>query len=485
MNPVTVPWAEFAPDLSDYSPQFSDAIKNVEPKPDGYGPLPGFDTIGTGLGAEPRGGISVRKTDGTADMYAGTAAKLFKYNSGTSSWDDVTRSSGGDYSTESGVDWSFVQFGTRLIATNGIDDVQYIDVESGTNFAALSNAPKAYYATAVGDHLLLSALYADKRKLAWSGVNDSEYWTYGQRGSDQQLFPDGGLIKGAVGLNSGAVVFQDDKIRLMERVGGQLVFRFRVIHEAIGCFSPYSIVPVRNSFFWYDQGGFYEGIDATPIGADRVNRFVEDNSNAGFRKVMRATRDPLRKIVWWLVQDSDDTRYMLGYDWVLRRWTRATMDVDFAFSAISPGYTIDGIGALGYTIDTIPYPVDSAFWQGTGVRTLAGFNGNGDFGYFQTTSLEATLETHDIELAKGDYAFVNSGRLVGDPDYSNLTAKIGTRDYHGKALSWSSGQSANVNTGRFWFRSRGKTHRAQVVIASSDWDNTNGFMMYAKSAGRR
>ncbi len=485
MNPIMVPFAEYAPDLSDYSPEFSDAILNVEPAQDGYRSLPGFDTIGTGLGAECRGAITARKADGTTDIYAFTAAKAYKYNDSTASFDEVTRLSGGDYSTLDSVDWSLTQYGSRLIAANGADAVQYIDVDSGTNFAALPNAPQAYYVATVGDFLLLARLASDPRAVAWSGVNDSEWWTYGQRGSDQQVLPDGGKVQGVVGQSSGAVIFQDEKIRIMERVSGNLVFTFRVLHEAIGCFSPNSIIPVRNSFFWYDQGGFYEGLEANPIGADRVNRFIETKSNASFRKVMRGGRDPLKKLVWWLIQDTDDSRYMLGFDWLLRRWTRATMDVDYIFSAISPGYTIDGMAALGYTIDTLPYPMDSVFWQGSGVETLAGFNTDGDFGYFQTTSLAATLETHDIELAKGDYAFVNSMRLVGDPDRANVTGKIAQRLFHGEALSWSSGQTPNANTGRMWFRSRGKTHRARIDIASSDWDNANGVMLYAKGAGRR
>lgn len=485
MNPVNVPFAEYAPDLSDYSPQFSDAILNVEPTQDGYIPLNGFDTIGTGLGAATRGACFVRKTDGTADVYAGTATKLYRYNSGTLAFDDVTRSSGGDYSTEDIVDWSFVQYGTLLVATNGIDDVQYIDVDSGTNFAALSNAPKAYYVAVVGDHLLLGALYDDKRKVAWSGVNDATFWTYGQRGSDQQLFPDGGFVKGLVGQSNGAVIFQDDKIRTMDRVGGNLVFAFRVLHEAIGCFSSYSIIPVRNTFYWYSQGGFYEGPEATPIGEARVNNFVRKNSNAGFRKVMRGAQDPNSKLVWWLIQDTDDSRYMLGFDYVLRKWTRANMDVDCIFGAIPAGYTIDGIATVAATMDEIPYPFDSAFWQGSGVRTLAGFNGDGDFGFFQATPLAATIETHDIELSPGAYSFVNSMRLIGDPARANVTGKLACRRYPGADLTWSDGVTPDESTGRMWFRKRGQTFRARIDIAASDWNNVNGVMMYAKGAGRR
>jgi hypothetical protein len=66
-------------------------------------------------------------------IFAGTATKLYKFQS--NAWVEVTRVSGGDYTVSVDDYWSFVQFGSKLLATNINDNLQVIDVDSGaTNF---------------------------------------------------------------------------------------------------------------------------------------------------------------------------------------------------------------------------------------------------------------------------------------------------------------------------------------------------------------
>ena len=48
LTPVSIPLAPYAPDMSDYTNGYSDAILNVEPHLDGYGPLPTADHDGNG-----------------------------------------------------------------------------------------------------------------------------------------------------------------------------------------------------------------------------------------------------------------------------------------------------------------------------------------------------------------------------------------------------------------------------------------------------
>ena len=48
LTPVSIPLAPYAPDMSDYTNGYSDAILNVEPHLDGYGPLPSWSAVGNG-----------------------------------------------------------------------------------------------------------------------------------------------------------------------------------------------------------------------------------------------------------------------------------------------------------------------------------------------------------------------------------------------------------------------------------------------------
>lgn len=485
MTPMEVGFGSFRPDLSDYSPQFSDAILNVEPKPDGYGPLPAFVTFGAGLGERCLGAISVRKNDGSSAIYAGISDGLYLFD-GTNAFDNVTR---GISTTEdpyaTGVDkyWSFAPFGALLVACNGTDETQFINVNSGTEFADLSNAPVAQHVEVIKDFLVFAGISGNPNAVQWSGVNNATNYTTG--GSDIQTFPDGGPVQGIVGHEGGGIVLQRDKIRVMEFSPDDFVFRFRVIHENIGCFAPRSIVKARNTFFWYDQGGFFEGMQANPIGDDRVNNWITRVFTGTELRRLRGAHDPVRKMVWWSGTRANGDIHMVGYDYVLGEWTQADAQADIVFSAITPGFTIDTISNVFSTMDSITIPWDSSFWEGSGALTMAGFNADGDFGYFNGNPMDATLETVDIEMAKGGEAFLQSARLVSDAPYSAVTGQVGTRPHQGAAITWTTEKTPSSETGRMWFRRRARTHRIRCEIASTDWHNANGVMVYANASGGR
>jgi hypothetical protein len=485
LTPVSIPLAPYAPDMSDYTNGYSDAILNVEPHLDGYGPLPSWSAIGTGLGAACKGAITVRLATGSTAIFAGTAVALFKYDSSTLTWTDYTRLVGGAYAVASGTYWSFAQFGPYLVACNGVDANQVINVDSGTNFAALTNSPKASYVTTLGDHLLLGKLETDFRAIAWSGVNDATYWTYGYRGSDTQVMPDGGDVQAVVGQGQNAYIMQQDSYRIIRWVGGNYVFKVEPVEPRLGCYAPYSVIADRNTFFWYSQAGFFMGAEAKPIGHERVNRFVIENVDPTERKKIRAFIDPNKNIVGFLMLNISGSYMLLGYNWALDKWFPATTVVDYIFAAISPGYTIDGMAAISATIDGLPYPVDSPFWGGSGLQNLAGFNASGSFGYYTGDAMAATVETIDLEMTKGAHNFVNCIRLDGDTDYQYLTGMVGVRRFPGAAITYSDSTAADSDSGKMWIRKRGATHRFRVTIASHDWEHADAITAWAKPAGTR
>jgi hypothetical protein len=486
MSTLALP--RFAPDLSNFNSKVTDRVVNLLPTPDGWGSMKGFAAIGTGLPDECRGAITVGLSDGSFDIYAGTYTKLYRYNTGTASFDDVSRAVGGDYGLAEGEYWSFSEYedinGNRLIATNGVDAPQFIDIDIGTNFAALPDAPIAKYCAVVGDFLVLANLSTDPHTVAWSGIKNSEYWNYGYNGSDIQPLADGGIITGLIGLEGGGVIFQSRKVREMAMIQSELVFRISVMHETIGCFAPWSSAYIANRMFWYDQGGFFMGREATPIGEHRVNKYVRDNFDDDNLKLMVAAIDPVGKTVWWAIPRADGTRARIGYNWIVDEWTYSDIDVAYIFPAITPGYTIDSIyDVLGYTMDEIPYTFDSSFWSGSGIESLAGFEADGTFGYFQTTPAEAIIETNDLEFTPGGESFLRSVGLVIDTDRSNVSVQIGTTDVLNGTVTWSTAETLNQYSGRAFPRLTGRTHRIRFTIASSTWNNMRSIEYAALPSG--
>ena len=317
----------------------------------------------------------------------------------------------------------------------------------------------------------------------WSAVNDSEEYTAGTGGSDTQPFADGGFVRGIVPMDTGAIIFQEDKIRTMQRTNNQTVFGFSVLHNNIGCFAPNSITAARNTFYWYAQGGFYEGMEAKPIGEEYVNRWIEEKATPEDRMNMRGAMDPVNKIVWWSIKGADETYFLLGYNWVLQEWCHAEVDVAYILNAIPSGYTMDTWDDLGATFDDLPFTFDSPVWGGSGVLLLAGFDVDGDYGFFSGTNLEATLETNDYEGNLGNYMYIGSSRMITDATIDNVTGQIGYRDFPGDPITWATEKSADTNTGRIWHNQRAQTARLRNKIAASSWNTTKGAIVFARDGG--
>jgi hypothetical protein len=204
------------------------------------------------------------------------------------------------------------------------------------------------------------------------------------------------------------------------------------------------------------------------------------------RKYIRGGNDPVKQVVWWVIDTSDITQMMIGYDWGLDRWTRSTEVVDFIFPAITPGYTIDSIDLLFGSMDEITIPFDSSFWTGSGVLALAGFTHAGAFGYFQGFNQAAVLETNDFEVNPGNYGYIQSARHISDAAYSSATFQLGHRAFHGQAITWPTAVTPSSSTGRAFLRKRGKTHRIRVnIAANATWGVSNGVTVYARGAGGR
>ncbi|MCP4276001.1 MAG: hypothetical protein GY779_06570 [Gammaproteobacteria bacterium] len=493
-QPKTIPFGSFAPDQSDYDPSLADNVIGAMPITNGWGPIAQFSEFGSGLPTACRGYITVRTTAGGYASYAGTATKLYKYNTGTSSWDEKTWVSG-DYTTPSGYNWSFFQFGNTLIACNGVDSNQSVDVDSTDVFAALAGSPPiARYVSGMGEHVVLSNFDAgnEPRSMQVSGYGNAEYWTDGQQGSDKQEFPIGGELTGFWGHEHGGVVFQRNMMQAVTLSSdSNYTFDRHVIQNNIGSIGEPSIIKFRNTFFFLSDGGFYQGPEATPIGDEWINRYLLEKADLTALPNTVGASDPINKIAWWIYLTNGAKYEMIGYNWVLNQWcmtdmlgSASAMIPTFIASGNTPGYTLEGLDAISSTIEGLPYSLDSRAWKG-GQLALAGFSSTGAFGFSQGGALQATFETNDVALIPGRRSLVQGFRLVSDAG-TNVTGKIAGRDAPGQSLEWSNAITPNSNSQKMTKPTRGRTHRIQATIAeSTEWSHVNGVEVLYKQAGNR
>jgi hypothetical protein len=483
---MLVPFPEFAPDQSDFNPQASKHIVNVKPTKDGYAPLGSLVAVSDALPTAPRGGISVKNDTNTWKTFAGTATNLYSLDGAAYTWSEISRVTD-DYSLGDGVHWRFARFGNYLIATAvGSDFPQYVDLGTSNDFANLTNASfEAGRVGVVGDFLVFGRVDGDNRKLKWSAVNNIFGWTKAQAGSDEQILPDGGAIQDIIPQAQNAILIQEFCIRRMvfDPASG-LVFRFEIIDPERGAFAPRSIVNIGpNDFVYLAKDGFYRGVQAMPIGAQRVDKWFFENCSPDKYDLVSGTLDPFDKIVWWRFEDSDGISKRLGYHWQLDRWCHSTTDALDLFPSATAGLTLTELTTLYGTIAGMPYAVGSRFYQG-GIPGLAGFTSDFKYGFFDGSNLEASIRTERKMLNYPNRA--TTGRIRVLADTNDATVKIAATETPADPMNF--GSALSRHTGQNFINSRvsGRYHQAEVVIpAGTSWSNATGVDIEFTNGGGR
>lgn len=471
-----IPIPLFEPDKSPYNPRASDNIINALPKADGWGPMASLVPVSDALAAAPKGGIAATSTSGGTTIYVGTSTDLYELNTATSPYSWTSRSkSAAAYSVGANNRWQFSTYGDRLIAVNGSDTPQYVDLSSGGAFADLPNAPTGKFIEVVGDFLMAGYFASSENNIRWNGINDSEYWTNGERHADQQEIPTGGIVQGIKRSGQGALVFMERAIHGMQFAPASgYTFTRSVLNPERGVVAPYSIVQVDDGrVFYYTESGFYEGIQGRPIGSERVNLWFDNKVQSGESENIIGVEDPENRIVWWMFTASGDMQEMLGYDYELDRWCYSQASVIDIMSLRTAGVTWDGLDALFATMDDVNVPFDSRLFKG-GQLAMAGFDSDNKLGFFNGSYLAATLETGSMKLNQQGRAQVNRTRVNTDAD--TATVSLGKLENYADTPDFSTAVSKSSRSGTYPLRGDGELHRFRLNIpASADWTHASTF----------
>lgn len=477
---AVLPYGPWGPDRWNHDSEFAGEALGVLPKAGSYGPWPGLAATSLAVGDPVRGAYAARKDNGTFVVFCGTADALYKFAGTTTAWTDVSKSGGYNLPTDGF--WSFCQFDNILIATNGVDDPQYIDVDSGTEFADLTGAPKAKFCKTVGDYVFLAQLGAAQGPAAdvgeiqiiWSGQRDPAHWTIGEKSCDFATFWDGGFVQGVTSLIGGLVILRSGIQRF--GVGQYRAFDFAPVLDAQGTDSPNSIVQDEAAAYFYSPSGFVGiGSGVEKIGFEFVDRWFAEQANPSRVNEIQGALDPIRKRIFWgfhsISSSSDAFDHIIAYDIRLKRWTHAEVPVSTLLPAFSPGMTLSDIATLYTTLDTVPYPFGSRVWQG-GAPGLAAFGTDEKLSFFAGQNLGATMQTSLFQPVPGSRAFVNGWRAIDD-----------AADGEGRVYVSERPQSAAIvlppetvnDEGVIPARASGRYMRFERTIpAGSQWDDAQG-----------
>lgn len=434
-----------------------------------------------------RGAVSVLKDDGSVSTFAGTQTTLLKLNT-SAGWDDVTRLAGGAYNVGTGEQWKFDVYGDNLIAA-GINDVlQNISITSGTNFSAVANAPAARYVAVLREFVFCGAISGNEKRVQWSANGNMTGWTPGLNESDYQDIPNGGPVRGVIG-GEVAYVFQSGRVtRVTYVAGSSVIMQFDEVEGGVGLAAPHSLVKLRNECFYFATDGLRKfslgAVQSVPVGVTKwIKWFLNDLKPGTELSIIGAANPVLPHIVFAYVSRTatgSTPNKLLIYDWSLDEATTAELSTESLIKWLSPGLTLDGMPAAGYTnIDTLPFSLDSPFWKG-GASVLGVFTPDHKLSLLSGTPMQALFVTGDGKI--DGRAFVSG--TTPKVDASGVKVAVSGRERQADAVVYGPEESME-DTGDVPAHVSGNVVRARITIPAQNWTQIEGIDTQLTQAGSR
>lgn len=471
---MIVNFGEWLPDQPGVIGSLTNA-QNVYPKAVGYGPFPSEQNY-SNAATEDLNSVSADKDNaGVVRLFAGSATKLWLFNSTNNDLDDV---SGTTYTSTD--KWRFARFGDYFIASNNKDKLQYYDLTTTGNFQDLdAGAPTAKLLTVVRDFVVVGNTTSSSDEVRWSGINNPTTWSSSAvTQSDFQRIPDGGQIRGLTGGEFGLILLERSIVR-MSYVGTPLVFQFDNISKNLGCYESNSVAQWNGITYFLADDGFYScnGQQVEPIGAEKVNRFFWDSVREEVISEMSTAVDPFRALILW-GYPTDDGYKLLIYHVPTKRWSYADTNVNRISDIFTPGTTLEGLDSFSASLDALTVSLDDRQWLG-GKLLLSGVRGARIIN-FSGQSKEATITTPDISMDEQNSMITLLKPLI---DSGSATMAIASRNNLSQAVTFGASSAASVEN-RAGFRSLGRYHRIQVQ-PTGIWTTAIGVEAQVQPAGSR
>jgi hypothetical protein len=396
-----------------------------------------------------------------------------------------------------------VPFGARVVMTNFTDPIQSYIIGASASFGDLAAAaPRARHLAVVRDWLVVGNTFdaadgSQPQRVWWAGIDDPTNWpapgsaaAAAAQSDYQDLVGEAGWVQGIVG-NLGAAdgaVFQERAIVRMNYVGPPAIFSFTTAEGARGTPAPGSIAQLGSVVYYLGEDGFYafDGNQSTPIGANKIDKtFFADLDPTYFYRISSAI-DPINKLCFWAYpgvgNSGGNPNRVIAYNWVLNRFTISDLSTELIFRSLSFGSSLEGLDATGFSLETLPFSLDSRAWTG-GRLLLSAFDANHQLNYFTGPSLAPVVDTTEAELFPGGRAIVVNTRPIVDGGTPSVA--IGTRDRNVDPVGF--GASVAMDSlGNAPQRMAGRYHRARLTLpAGSSFTHIGGLDVDAVPAGTR
>lgn len=467
-------FGQYEPDKPSFLSKGLQTASNVYPGPLGYRPVGQYVAGTPAIPAKPLGASSFVSPAGLTAIIAGTGTTL--YRNTISGWSEISTG----YGLLDDDRWRFAQFGGLAIATNGVDPIVKIDLETYVASNLGGSPPTLKMLTVVKDFLVGGVVDGVVNMVQWSAINNAEGWSIGLEQCDYQIIPSGGEVTGLLGGEFG-LILQRGRVSRMTYVGDNLVFQFDEISNNVGCVSPHSVVQAGQLGFWRSDNGFmmWDGATIKPIGHERVDRtFGASYGRADWAK-MSAAVDVVNNLVTWAMPDR-----MFIYNWLLDRWSIIVQPSSIVFGGYTQSTSLEEVGTLYPVLETVPVSLDDERWKG-GQPQFFVFDDTYTLGTFSGTPMQASVATGDVEFMPGREARVSFIRPLGDAT-ENIEFVVISRQRLGNT-SFATNSYSNVSdSGDIAVRESGRYMKiVQTIAAGTDWSYVQGIDLVPHGGRKR
>lgn len=454
----------FLPDVDPTTPGVITACDGFIPSK--FGMKSAYSAVSTGadaLAAACKGFAAVRKTDGTTRIIAGTASKLYELSSTT--WNDVSRASGGNYSVSSSL-WRFGQFGDITFAVNQFDTPQ---TSSSGAFANLSAMPKCRVLDTANQFLLIGATnegtFGDQPDRWWCcAIGNTSDWTpaVATQCVTGRLTDAPGEITALRTLNEFVVIYKQRALYVGTYQGPPVVWGWRLVSQDIGAWSQEAVVKAGNVHYFvgYEDFFVFDGTVPVPIG-DGIRDWFFNDLDRTYANNITGFYDRINLLVYWFYPSNGSAGVIdswVAFQPSTRRWGAGTLTIEAAGEYLSATPTYDTFG-VGLTYDTLPdVGYDSNYWGTSSplpavingshqLATLSGVSGSGSLTFGWNGDDETVTLVRRVSPRWKDVP--DSATLVHT--YTNVLGDTTTSD-----------SAVTMSSGRFDFMRAASWHQEQI-----------------------
>jgi hypothetical protein len=491
-EPVTVKFGEWLPDLPESDNPGALIALNVIPQALSYRSLNSLQTFTDALDGPATGSFWAQDSNSIIFNFAGDELKLYGLASGVA-WDDL---SGPTAPYDAPDQWEFEKFGETILATNGNDVMQKLEMNVDATFIDQPGTPPvATRMAVVRDFVMLGDIQtgvgAGPSNIQWSGFNNSELWvpSIATQSDFQSLFGRGGRVQKIVPGEYG-VIFMEQSIFRADYVGPAPIFQLDEVERKRGTPAPNSVCWSGTDVYYYGWDGFYhfDGSKSTQISANRVALWFEREADGGVLASMRGVVDRLNRLVIWAFKSSGSSAQndrLIIYNWAADKWSHAEIDTQLIDEYTAPGFTLDELDVpLPGGIDTDSIPVDSDVFKGGNVNLLA-FTSANIAATFDGVALAATIDTKEISGPNQNRIFCNGVRpLVEASGGSTITLQVGKRNRLQDNPTFTLAKGVNGINGMVNIRENSRYQRYRLNITGG-FLHGNGVKANIREAGKR